>query len=141
MRHQRIGGEHASNTQSTQPRDRDPRDAVDQQHRAEGEHHERGLAEVRLGHQQADEADGRHKGDDMAGKFRPPRVIGEKPGHDDDEARLRQLRGLEIDRPDIDPAVGALDFGPEEQRRDHQHQRSGKHQEPGAPGETGREEG
>ena len=61
------------------------------------------------------------------------RVLGEQPGDDDDEGRLHELRRLQREAGEVDPAARALDLDADEQRRQHQDERDDEHDQRRAP--------
>ena len=138
--HAGIGDENARRHQPREASNQNPRQAPDQQHGTEGHDHQGRLAEVRLHQQQPEEESRGKEGRKMRWYVRTPRLFRQQPGGDDDEARLCQLRGLQIERAEVDPAMRTLDLGAPEQRRNHQGKASGEEQEAGAAGLPRREE-
>ena len=141
MWHHLISREDAGHAEGAQAEDHIPGDAIDQQHGAEGQDHQGRLPEVGLHDEKADEYHAHQQCNDLPRHLRTAGVLRQEPCGNDHESRLGKFGGLKRDRPDVDPAVRALDLGSEEKRRHHQAERAEEYQKPSAAGIARREEG
>jgi hypothetical protein len=58
--------------------------------------------------------------DDRPALPQPPGAVGEEAGQEEDEQQLPELRGLEAERPDVEPALRMARDGAAEQHEQHQ---------------------
>ena len=113
MRHAGIGDENARRHQPREASDQNPRRCPRSAawRRRSGSPGPSGRSPAASRSRPTNSAGQQGRPTKCARHVRPPRLFRQQPGGDDDEARLGEFRGLQIDGADVDPAMRALDLG------------------------------
>ncbi len=121
---QRRGGEHADDREV--PPRRTGEDDHRREHHAHHHHRSQVLGQVdQAGDQGETEQRHHHAVPRRTHAFRHPREV---PGGGDDQRELGQLRWLQIDRSEINPALGAVDLTPQHVHQAERSERADHHQ-------------
>ena len=120
MRHEKIGRGDAGDPGEAERSDPEQTDAGHEEQRDPDERDEQRLAEVRLEHEheREDGVESDRKLD--AGHVRALLALVEQPGGQHHESRLHELRRLDREEADLEPALGALDLRAHEHGRGHE---------------------
>ena len=95
--------------------------------RAPHQRDQHGLTEIGLHHQQRHHDDKQHQGEGVGRHLRTLGQFTEQPGDQDHESGLQELRRLDVDAEDHQPAPRAFDLGAEIRGDGNQDETDGKH--------------
>jgi hypothetical protein len=116
VRNEHVSARESDRRRAAQPRHPNKAHAGEKEQRAPDQRDQHGLPEIGLQHEPGDGDEKQQKREGVRRHFRPPRGFAEQPGDQDDEGGLEELRGLNVDPKQDDPAPRAFDLGAELQR-------------------------
>ncbi len=133
VRHEQIGAEQPADGRAGEADDPDHAHAGHEEQRAPHHQDQHGLAEVRLEHQQGHHQQQRAERHRRRRHLRTPRRFREQPRDQHDEGGFCELRRLDADAGNGDPAARALDLRAEHQGCGQQHHADAEHDQRRAP--------
>src|SRR5205814_1872476 len=129
MRDGRVGGGKPERGRAAEADHPHELHAGEKEQRAPHEREQHGLPEIGLEHERGESEEEKSERDRVRRHFRAPRRFAEQPGNEDDERRLEEFGGLDVDAEDDNPPPRALHFGAVYERERDEHEARDKYEQ------------